>query len=275
MIVKDLMVYLQQRAPLELAEGWDNVGLLLGDESLPVSKVLTCLTLTPDVAEEAIEHTINVIVTHHPILFQSVKRLTTATPEGRMLWQLARAGISVYSSHTAFDSAWEGINQQLITKLGVINSRPLKELSNVLQAHPDEAFNRPVGVGRFGTMVKPKSLHELLNELQTVFPDSQLAYIGDRNQIITTVGVACGSAAQFIDCQSVDAFVTGEARFHDCLKARTLGCSMILLGHYASERFAMERLAEEINHTFSAHKVTARASSNETDPINYFDLHRS
>src|SRR5438477_2583544 len=110
---------LRQLAPLELAADWDNVGLLLGDPAAPVQRILTCLTVTPEVAAEAVEGGYQLLVTHHPILFRGVKRLTTATPEGRSVLALARAGVAVYSPHTAFDNTHAGINERLAGRLGL------------------------------------------------------------------------------------------------------------------------------------------------------------
>src|SRR5437763_14912316 len=95
--VAAIVDFLKQLAPAELAADWDNVGLLLGDEGAEVRRVLTCLTVTPEVAAEAVEAGAQLIVTHHPVLFRAVKRLTTATPEGRVLLALLRAGVAVYS----------------------------------------------------------------------------------------------------------------------------------------------------------------------------------
>lgn len=125
--IAHLLSYLQQIIPLSMAASWDNVGLLLGDEASPVERVMTCLTLTPESAAEAVAGKVQLIVTHHPILFRGAKRLTTATPEGGMLWDLARAGIAVYSPHTAFDDAPGGINDLLAAKLGLIDVKPLRE----------------------------------------------------------------------------------------------------------------------------------------------------
>jgi dinuclear metal center YbgI/SA1388 family protein len=124
--VADVMTHLESLAPAELAAEWDNVGLLLGDPTAPVQRVMTCLTLTPEVAEEAITENAELVVTHHPILFRGVKRLTTATPEGRMVLALARAGAAVFSPHTAFDNAAGGINDALARRLGLTDVSPLR-----------------------------------------------------------------------------------------------------------------------------------------------------
>jgi dinuclear metal center YbgI/SA1388 family protein len=118
--------YLDQFAPPSLAADWDNVGLLLGERSAAVERVMTCLTVTPESAAEAIEARANLIVTHHPILFRGVQRLTDATPEGRMLLGLLRAGVAVHSPHTAFDNTHGGINDLLARRLGLENVVPLR-----------------------------------------------------------------------------------------------------------------------------------------------------
>ncbi|HZZ77579.1 MAG TPA: Nif3-like dinuclear metal center hexameric protein [Gemmataceae bacterium] len=117
---------LQAFAPLSVAAEWDNVGLLLGDAAAPVQRVMTCLTVTPDSVAEAIEAGVNLIVSHHPILFRATKKLTTATAEGRMLLNLVQAGIAVFSPHTAFDNCAGGINDQLAQKLGLTSVGPLR-----------------------------------------------------------------------------------------------------------------------------------------------------
>jgi dinuclear metal center YbgI/SA1388 family protein len=117
---------LEQIAPPALAADWDNVGLLLGERTAEVRRIMTCLTVTPESAAEAVEEGAQMIVTHHPILFRAVKRLTGDTPEGRMLLALARAGVAVYSSHTAFDDASGGVNDILARRLGLIDVGPLR-----------------------------------------------------------------------------------------------------------------------------------------------------
>ncbi len=124
--VAAVVAYLKEFAPPALAASWDNVGLLWGDEAAPVRRILTCLTVTPDSAAEAVADGAQLIVSHHPILFRAVQRLTAATPEGSMLLSLARAGIAVYSPHTAFDNTRGGINDLLASRLGLTDVAPLR-----------------------------------------------------------------------------------------------------------------------------------------------------
>src|SRR5438105_4624239 len=111
--VGDVVNVMERVAPPGLAAEWDNTGLLLGERTKTVARVLTCLTLTHEVAAEAAAEKAELIVTHHPILFRGVKRLTDDTPEGRMILELVRANVAVYSPHTAFDNTSGGINEIL------------------------------------------------------------------------------------------------------------------------------------------------------------------
>jgi dinuclear metal center YbgI/SA1388 family protein len=124
--VQDIIGFLESVAPLRLAAEWDNVGLLVGQRDVEARRVMTCLTVTPSVAAEAVEGNVQLIVAHHPVLFRGVKRLTDETAEGRVLLALIRAGVAVYSAHTAFDNAGGGINAELARRLGLTNVAPLR-----------------------------------------------------------------------------------------------------------------------------------------------------
>src|ERR1700677_733669 len=100
----DLIGFLEAFAPPSLAETWDNVGLLVGDRNRPAERVMTCLTVTRASADEAIAERADTIISHHPLPFRPLKRLTGDTHEGRLLLDLIAAGVAIYSPHTAFDS---------------------------------------------------------------------------------------------------------------------------------------------------------------------------
>jgi dinuclear metal center YbgI/SA1388 family protein len=124
--VADVAGYLDRFAPPQTAADWDNVGLLAGDPAAPVERVMTCLTLTPPVVEEAVADGVQLIVSHHPVLFRGATKLTPATPDGRVLLPLLQKGVAVYSPHTAFDNCAGGINDGLARRLALVNVRPLR-----------------------------------------------------------------------------------------------------------------------------------------------------
>jgi len=262
--IQSISVFLNQFAPLTTAESWDNVGLLLGDSAQEIDAILTCLTLTPDVAAEAIERNVGLIVTHHPILFRAIQKITTDTPEGQMLLDLAANRVAVYSPHTAFDSASKGINQQWGEQLKLQNIEPLRPFNE------SELAEKSPGAGRCGDLPKSVSLNQFIEQVKEVCKIKQLQFVGDLNQEVNKVGIACGAAAEFmheaatLDC---DVLITGEARFHACLEARTKPICLILVGHYASERFACEQLATVLLAAFAG--LTVFASKIESDPIQF------
>lgn len=125
--VANVAGWLDQFAPRSLAEAWDNVGLLWGDPKAQVTRVMTCLTVTPETAAEAVGERAEMMVSHHPVLFRAVKSVRADRPEGNALWQLARAGVAVASPHTAFDNCLGGINDGLARRIGLVDILPLRE----------------------------------------------------------------------------------------------------------------------------------------------------
>jgi dinuclear metal center YbgI/SA1388 family protein len=254
--IASIAVFLEQLAPFRLAEDWDNVGLLVGHRDRGVTKVMTCLTVTPASAAEAIEAGAELIVTHHPIPFTAVKRLTADTTVGRVLLDLIAARVAVFSAHTAFDSAGDGINQRLAAGLQLRGIAPLAP-------HPEGQ-----GTGRYGWLAEPLALRQLAQRLKQFLSIERLQLVGNPDQPIRTVAVACGAAGELLDAarqNSSDAMVVGEARFHTCLEAEALGIALLLPGHFASERFAMECLADVLARQFSDLQVWP--SRCEKDPI--------
>jgi dinuclear metal center YbgI/SA1388 family protein len=121
-----LVDFLQQTYPPALASEWDNTGLLVGDARKLVERVMTCLTVTPESAAEAIAARANLIVSHHPVLFRPVKRLTADVTEGRMLLDLVKNDVAVYSPHTSFDNARGGVNELLAAQVDLVDVTPLR-----------------------------------------------------------------------------------------------------------------------------------------------------
>lgn len=364
--IADLVAFLKTFAPPALAEEWDNVGLLVGDAAQPAERVLTCLTLTPDVAAEAIARKANLVVTHHPILFRPVKRLTADDAQGKMLLDLIAARVAVYSPHTSYDSAADGINQQLAIELGLTEIVPLRpaaaeanckivcfvpqthlaavqealwsagagrigeydkcsfvldgtgtflgseasnptvgtagnfehvaearlevicpkrSLSRAIEslraAHPYEepAFDvyplestatNSIGTGRMGRLPADTPLSQFNALIQEKFHVPHLQFVGDANRAIRRVAIACGSGAELLKdaiSHGCDVLLTGEARFHSALEARAAGIVLVLAGHYATERPAMERLADLLAAQFPG--LVATPSQSEADPLQW------
>ena len=255
--VQEILNWFEEVAPLQLAAEWDNVGLLLGDPTKQISRVMTCLTLSEDVADEAVEGSAGLVITHHPIPFRPVSRISTLEPTGKILWKLANAAICVYCPHTAWDSALKGINQQWAELLGLENVRPLAE------PQPDGT-----GVGRIGELPVPVTLGDLIERVKASLRLDRVGVAGELSRPIQRVGIACGSGGELIPAAitaQCDTLITGELSYHRVLEAKARGLTVVLVGHYASERFAMENLARLLAEAFPS--LTVWASKKEGDPI--------
>lgn len=259
--VQDVCRVMDELFPPRLAENWDNVGLLLGKLSGSVEKLMTCLTLTEEVAEEAVRKGVQMVVTHHPILFRGTKRITDQTAEGRTILRLAESGIAVFSPHTSFDSAGQGINQRLAEGFG------LREISP-LRTNPEFSG---LGSGRAGTLPKGVDRSQFLQTVSRVtgagFLQTALFGTGE----VRRVGVACGAAAEFLEDAiraGCDTFVTGEARFHAILESQSAGINLILTGHFPSERPAIEQLVGVLVEQIPG--IECFASIEDRDPVSVF-----
>ena len=252
--------FLDNFAPTELAEDWDNVGLLVGDAEANVNKIMTCLTITPESADEAIQKEADLIVTHHPLPFRPLKRITTDKTSTKLLWNLIRKGIAIYSPHTGFDSALNGINQSVCNRLSLANIRPLI---------PNEcANNGNVGAGRIGELKNETTVQDFLRAIKQSYSIEQIRYVGKAQSKCKLIASACGSGGSFLAkaiAAGCDTLITGEADFHSCLEASAQNVNLILLGHYASERFAVEMLADRLSEVFNDLEIWA--SDQESDPI--------
>jgi dinuclear metal center YbgI/SA1388 family protein len=264
--VRDLCRWMNQQAPLELSESWDNTGLLLGDPDATVSRVQTCLTLTAYSVSEAIRERAEMVITHHPMPFQPLKRITAESSTGSLLWQLAGSGISVYSPHTAWDSAESGINAMLAGLIGLNAPRPIVPCQNEDLKH--------LGAGRIGSLSKPSTVREIADRLSRLLPDCRPRGVGG-SRSINTVAVACGSGASLLEPAvraGCNLFITGEASFHSCLEAQALDISLLMIGHFASERFSMVALSERLGAAFP--ELVIWPSQSESDPVERFNEER-
>lgn len=259
--IHDVNRFLDQFAPTRLAEDWDNVGLLVGDPQQEAKRIMTCLTVTPESAEEAIREKVDMIVSHHPLPFRPLKRITTETVPSKMVWDLIRAGVAIYSPHTGFDSAVSGINQSLGHKFGLTGLKPINPILN----DPDA-----LGSGRIGDFSAATTLNDFVEDVKSMFAMKTVQVVGQPEQKLHRVAIACGSGGSFLhraqQC-GCDTFVTGETTFHTALEAKANGIALVLLGHYGSERFAVEMLAEEIEKKFST--STVWPSKDEVDPLRF------
>lgn len=221
--------FLQEKAPFELQEGFDNAGFLVGREGASVSKLLVALDITEQVVQEAVEQGVQLIVAHHPVIFGGVKSVTDQTVTGRILLSLAENGIAAICAHTNLDAVEGGVNDALAVRLG------LTDIGQLKQAGVD-GQGRPYGIGRVG-FVSEQPLYDFAMAVKRLLGANGIRLV-DGGKPVHMVAVGGGACADFMMdalAQGCDTFVTSDVKYHQFLEARALGLNLIDAGHFPTE----------------------------------------
>lgn len=243
-----ILVLLNEMAPPELAESYDNVGLLAGHPDWPVEKILVGLDLTMGAVEEAEAMGAQLIVTHHPILFRGRKNLREDDAEGAAVCAMIRKGIGLIAAHTNFDNAEIGVNDALAEALGLDDIRPLPQ---------------GMRVGKLESVHTPESLGAMVEKR---LGGRARIYAERPDAAIECVAVCGGAGGDFFElaaCSGAQAFVTGEVKHHDALAAVAAGLCLIEAGHYETEHIAIKLLADGLQKKINAvqYNVTVNESA--------------
>ncbi|MBR1580735.1 MAG: Nif3-like dinuclear metal center hexameric protein [Selenomonadaceae bacterium] len=244
--VQSIADALNRWAPSKLAEEWDNVGLLTGDPSAGVEKILVCLDVGLGAIERAVEIGAQMIVAHHPMIFRPIKNVRLDRPLGRRLSLLLKNDIAVFAAHTNLDSAIDGVNDVLASKLGLIDVKPLGEAS-------DEP-----SLGRLGRLVEPMSAAEFAAHVKRALGADYVRLSDAGSFPIKKVGICGGAGADFImraKFYGADAFVTGDVKYHEAQTAIDNGIHVIDAGHFATEHPIVEVIAARLRAEFDGIEI--------------------
>ena len=254
--VQEIYDTLQKIAPPELACSWDNVGLLV-NAGTPVTGVLTALDITPAVVREAVENDCELIVSHHPVIFDPLRRLDKDDVPALLM----QNGISAICMHTNLDAAEGGVNEVLA---GIFGMREM------------EAFAE--GCGRVGS-IEPVTVPELAKRAQKELasrcnqpfngPAVQVKF-ADTGKTVRRLAVISGAGGSLFEdaiAQGADCLLTGEANHHHAIDAKRLGLSLIAAGHYATEFPVTAAVAEKLRMAFPELEVLV--SEDARDPYTY------
>ena len=243
--LKEIYGYLKELAPLELAEDWDNPGLLV-DCGRPVGRVLTCLDITGPMVREAQEKGCDLVVSHHPVIFRPLKALQ----EGQVPCLLLKAGISAICMHTNLDAAPGGVNDTLAQWMGLREVEPFAE-----------------GMGRIG-WIEEMSAHQLAQETARIL-HARVQW-ADGGKPIRRLALITGSGGSMLEDAiraGADALLTGEASHHAALDALAAGVTLVAAGHYATEFPVAQTLATRLGDRFRDLEVLV--SEMDRDPYHY------
>lgn len=236
--LKDISTYIEELAPLGLAENWDNCGwqVYCGDKE--VTRILVVLSVTPEALDIAINDNYDVIVSHHPITISGVKSITPETLTGQIILGAAKHGISIYSAHTNLDKIQGGVSDLIAEKLELINLKPLVP----------EKQNPDIGLGRIGELKQPVPLNKLIETIKEALELKQIKVINQAGiKEIKTIAICGGSGASLISQipKGIDLYLTGDIKYHDALEA--LEFVLIDANHSNTEELIVDDLVSYLS----------------------------
>jgi len=247
----DVLDFLQELAPSELAEEWDNIGLMTGSRDKKVSRILVCLDMTSDVLNHAAGIHADLVVAHHPLIFRGLKKVTDDDVTGKRICIAIRNGISVISAHTNLDHSDSGVNVQLANVLG---------LSDL------EVLGR--GPGRVGILKESIGFETFISNVKASLGTTHVRVAGTAGPVVRKVAVFSGSFDDDLEAvmrSCPDVVVTGELKHHTALDAREAGLCFIAAGHFSTERVVVPYLAGQLAARFPL--VDVRCFEQENDPF--------
>ncbi|MCF2670239.1 MAG: Nif3-like dinuclear metal center hexameric protein [Butyricicoccus sp.] len=254
--VNDILTCLEQFAPYDLAESWDNVGLMAGDRTQTVSRVLCALDVTETVAQEAHRIGAQLIVAHHPLIFTSVRHVTADDVTGRVLRFVTKNDISVICMHTNADCAQGGVNDALAAVLG---------LSHVVNMEAGENGM----LGRVGDLSAPMSAQEFAVYVKSALHAGGVRYT-DGGRSITRVAVGGGACGKMMDAaltKGADAFVIGDCSYDLMQRAQALGLTLVDAGHFPTENPVAQTFASHLAAQFPT--IETIVSTDHADCIQF------
>ena len=248
--VKELERLVGEVAPYELAEEWDNVGLLLGRADHAVTRVLVALDLTQGVIAEAKALGAQAIVTHHPIMFSARSRVTDGDREGRLMLTMIENGMAHIAAHTNFDSAPGGVNDTLMALMGAKN----------VQGE---------GCIRLGELEEGMTFGALCERAEKKLRAAVRAY-GAADQKVRRLGCCSGAgSSELYEAKALgaDCFITGEVKHDRALDAMDMGLCVIEAGHFETENPACEVMATALQNACDALKYNVTVFCSRGNPF--------
>jgi len=218
--------------PSLMAE-WDNCGIQLILEKKVIEKALIALEITNDVIDEAAEKGADIIITHHPLILSPVSIIDYNNINGNHIIKMIKAGISAYAAHTNFDEAEGGNNDYLAFLLNLEN------------------ISKPVSwpTGRVGTFHEEIDFKDVCALVKDSLKINQIRTVGNPAAKIKKTGVCAGSGGDLIKAavdEGYELFITGDIKYHEAMYAAEKGGCLIDAGHYGTEKFFVENLAEKL-----------------------------
>ncbi len=257
--ISEVIGALEQFAPLPLQESFDNAGLQVGLTEMQVSGALLCLDVTEEVVDEAVRLGCNLIVSHHPLIFHKLPRVSAESYIGRSVMKAIKHDVTIVSMHTNMDSALGGVNYKIAEKIALTDIHFLGE--------EKEACGVRGAIGVIGRLPQSLSSREFVSLVKERFHASCVSSNEPLSRPISRVAI-CGGAGAFLLDEAIksgaDAFITGEMRYNDYFD-HNQQIQILVIGHYESEQFTPEVFRDIL----APLGVECHITSIVTNPIHY------
>ena len=238
--VQDILKQINSSAPFDLAESWDNVGLLVGDPQREVRKILVGLDPTTALVDEAVAKGADTIITHHPVIFRPLKSINSGEPEGRLLATALSHSIAMIGCHTNLDSARMGVSDILAERLG------LSELTPLIGSGTDDG----TGIGRIGKYSEPLDDETFIKQMLEALSLESVQIVGKVPETVSTVAVCGGSGSDFAPDAlraGADVYVSAEIKHATAIWAKERDFCIVDGTHYATEYPAVSLLVNQLS----------------------------
>lgn len=258
----EIKEFFEELAPFYMKLDFDNIGHLVGFSNAEITRVLVALDITDDVVDEAVELGAQLIVSHHPIIWEPLKRVTDDDEKGAKIIKMLTNGISALCLHTNMDSAEGGVNDVLLAALGA-------EREGLLSPHGTHPDGREYGISRYGSLAQPMELKDFLVKIKYSLNVPDLRYVsGGRpvHKIACCGGAGAGDMQKAIDL-GCDTYVTADLKYDHFLAARHSGLNLIDADHYCTENLIVPVMRSKLAKRFP--RLDVRVSQRHTCPIKF------
>ena len=274
--VRQLIQIMDQLAPPWLAEEWDNVGLQIGDPRLPVRRIWVALDPSPEVVKAACGKDVDLLITHHPLIFRPLKSIDFDTPGGSIIQMASQHQLAIFCAHTNLDIVRDGVNDVLAKRLGL---KHLGILEPVKVGEPHKNGNLPLdggevehGIGRIGSLGKTTSLKSLALMVKEKLKLEFAKVTGNPELKVTRVAICSGSGSSLMQTfisSGAQVYISGDIRYHDARDAESANRGIIDIGHFPSEHLMVEALVHQLGKILNKEGIKAKveACNIEKDPF--------
>jgi len=260
MKIKEITKFLEGYASLQYQESYDNCGLIVGNENIEVKGTLITLDCTEEVIDEAIAEDCNLIIAHHPIIFNGLKKLNGSNYIERTVIKAIKNDLAIYAIHTNLDNAHNGVSAKIAERLGLENCKVLS---------PKSDLNQQVGLGIIGELKESIKTSKFLIDIKTNMQTNCIRHTSLVKEDVKRVAVCGGSGSVLLkNAKAVDAdiFISADFKYHDFFDAEN-DIVIADIGHYESEQFTKDLIYDLLVKNFT--KFAVRLSKVNTNPIKY------